>query len=145
MTAVKYEQDFYAWAMQSAQTLREGRLSEADLEHVAEELEDMGRSEKRALTNRLAVLLRHLLKWWHQPERRGNSWRYTIEEQRVRVAKLLEDNPSLKHELEGMVSHAYRLAVLRAAKEIGISKAVFPDTCPFTLEQILDDGFWPEL
>jgi hypothetical protein len=59
----------------------------------------------------------------------------------VRAAKLLEDNPSLKHELEGMVSHAYRLAVLRAAKEIGISKAVFPDTCLFTLEQILDDGF----
>ena len=62
MTAVKYEQDFYAWAMQAAQALREGRLSEADLEHVAEELEDMGRSEKRALTNRLAVLLRHLQK-----------------------------------------------------------------------------------
>jgi hypothetical protein len=145
MTTVKYEQDFYAWAMQTVQALREGRLSEADLEHVAEELEDMGRSEKRALTNRLAVLLRHLLKWRHQPERHGNSWRYTIEEQRVRVAKLLEDNPSLKHELEGMVSHAYRLAVLRAARETGISKSVFPDTCPFTLEQILDDGFWPEL
>ena len=145
MTAVKYEQDFYAWAMQAAQALREGRLSEADLEHVAEELEDMGRSEKRALTNRLAVLLRHLLKWRHQPERRGNSWGYTIEEQRVRVAKLLEDNPSLKHELEGMVSHAYRLAVLRAATEIGISKSAFPNLCPFTLEQILDDGFWPEL
>jgi hypothetical protein len=137
MTTVKYEKDLYGWAMQTAQALREGRLSEADIEHIAEELEDMGRSEKRALTNRLAVLLRHLLKWRHQPKRRGNSWGYTIEEQRVRIAKLLEDNPSLKHELEGMVSHAYRLAVLRAAKEIGISKAVFPDICPFTLEQIL--------
>ena len=144
MSVVKYEQDFYAWAMQTAQALREGMLSKADVERVAEELEDMGRSEKRALTNRLAVLLGHLLKWRHQPDRRGNSWRYTIEEQRVRVAKLLEDNPSLKHELAGMVSHAYLLAVLRAAKEIGISKSVFPNLCPFTPEQILDDGFWPE-
>ena len=73
MTTVKYEKDLYGWAMQTAQALREGRLSEADIEHIAEELEDMGRSEKRALTNRLAVLLRHLLKWRHQPKRRGNS------------------------------------------------------------------------
>ena len=93
MTAVKYKQDFYAWAMQTAQALREGRLSEADLEHVAEELEDMGRSEKRALTNRLAVLLRHLLKWWHQPERRGNNWRYTIEEQGVEGRQAVRRQP----------------------------------------------------
>ena len=91
-----YEQDFYAWANEQAALLRSGRVSDADLEHIAEEIESMGRSEKRELISRLKLLLAHLLKWQFQPTLRGNSWRLTIEEQRRDVAEHLADNPSLK-------------------------------------------------
>jgi hypothetical protein len=83
--ATLYDQDFHAWANEQAALLRAGRLSEAGIAHIAEEIESMGRSEKRELVNRLAVLLTHLLKWQHQPGHRGNSWRLAIEEQRERL------------------------------------------------------------
>src|ERR1700723_1229460 len=91
-----YEQDFYAWANEQAALLRAGRVSDADLEHVADEIESMGRSEKRELVSRLKVLLTHLLKWQFQSTLRGTSWRLTIEEQRREVAEHLSDDPSLK-------------------------------------------------
>ncbi len=89
-----YEHDFYAWANEQASLLRAGRLSEADIEHIAEEIDSMGRSEKRELVSRLKVLLAHLLKWQHQPGNRGNSWRLTIEEQWREVVDHLADNPA---------------------------------------------------
>src|SRR5277367_4729636 len=87
-----YERDFYAWAIEQAALLRAGKLSVADVEHIAEEIESMGRSEKRELVNRLAVLLTHLLKWQFQPGLRGNSWRLSIEEQLYRLEDHLNDN-----------------------------------------------------
>ena len=140
-----YNQDFYAWAMQNAQLLRQGRLSEIDVEHIAEELESMGKSERRELMSRLSVLMSHLLKWLFQPELRSNSWKYTIEEQRSAVTDLLEDSPSLRHELniEDRLAKAYTNAVLQAARETGLDKGRFPQQCPFSLDQIRDDDFWP--
>src|ERR1700712_4659540 len=91
-----YDQDFYAWANEQAGLLRAGRLSEADIEHIAEEIESMGRSEKRELVNRLTVVLLHLLKWQFQPVLRGSSWRLTLEEQRNQLEDHIADNPSLK-------------------------------------------------
>ncbi len=83
-----YEEDFYAWALNNADLLRQGRFTEIDVDNIAEELESMGRSERRQLANRLEVLLAHLLKWRYQPARRGNGWRYTISEcRRARDAK----------------------------------------------------------
>lgn len=140
----KYESDFYAWAMQSADLLREGRFAELDISHIAEELESMGRSDKRELNSRLAVLIAHLLKWRYQPERRSNSWKYTIKEQRFEVADLLEESPSLKGEMNQHLEHAYEKALLMALKETGFSIDVFPVQCPFSLMQILDFGFFPE-
>ncbi len=105
-----YDRDFYAWANEQAALLRAGRLTEADIENIAEEIESMGRSEKRELINRLAVLLSHLLKWQFQPAFRGNSWRLTIEEQRNRVDDHLGDNPSLKSQLDQAMRTAYRSA-----------------------------------
>ena len=84
-TAVHHDHDFYSWAMHNAQLVREGRLAEIDCEYVAEELEDMGAAKERELESRLGVLMAHLLKWIFQPERRGNSWIATIEEQRQRA------------------------------------------------------------
>ena len=139
-----YENDFYAWAMENADLLREGRFAEIDVDNIAEELESMGRSERRQLANRLEVLLAHLLKWRYQPARRGNSWRYTIEEQRRKVRKLLGDSPSLQPRLGQEVAEVYLDAVLLAARETGRDKNEFPPGCPFTVDQVLRDDYWPE-
>lgn len=141
--SLSYEKDFYAWAMHNAELIKEGRLTEADAEHIAEELESMGRSDKRELMSRFAILLAHLLKWQFQPERRGNSWKYTIEEQRLEIIDLLDESPSLKSELEKKVGMAYQKALLMAIKETGLSKNVFPVDCPFSLEQAIKREYLP--
>src|SRR5580704_13654060 len=115
-----YDRDFYARASEQSGLLRAGRLSEADVGHIAEEIESMGRGEKRELVNRLTVLLTQLLQWRHQPALHCTSWRLTLEEQRNRVADQLGDNPSLKSSLAEATVAAYRNAILAAARETGV-------------------------
>lgn len=103
----------------------------------------MGARERRELINRLAILLAHLLKWRYQPQLRGNSWRLTIRLQRLEVADVLKQNPSLRPRLEDWLSDAYRKAILYAAGETGLDEQNFPATCPFAMDQILDD-YWPD-
>ena len=136
--------DFYAWAMEQAAFLREGRLASADIANIAEEIESLGRAEKRELVDRLAVLLLHLLKWRFQPGFRSASWNSSIREQRIRLRDHLHDNPSLKTHVDEAVSRAYELAVIGAARETGLSEADFPTRSPYRFEQVLDDGFWPD-
>jgi hypothetical protein len=138
-----YEQDFYAWAKEQASLLRAGRLSEADFENIAEEIESMGRGEKRELVSRLKVLLTHLLKFQFQPALRGNSWRLSIEEQRREVADHMEDNPSLKDRLPATLASAYAGAVLAATRETGLDRKTFASTCAWPFEQMMEDDFWP--
>jgi hypothetical protein len=138
-----YEQDFYAWANEQAALLRAGRVSDADLEHIAEEIESMGRSEKRELVSRLKVLLTHLLKWQFQTTLRGTSWRLAIEEQRREVAEHLADNPSLKGKLPEAMAAAYGGAILVAARESGLGREVFPPECPWSFDQTASHEFWP--
>ncbi|OGT44797.1 MAG: hypothetical protein A3F42_02470 [Gammaproteobacteria bacterium RIFCSPHIGHO2_12_FULL_37_34] len=140
----RYEKDFYAWAIHNAQLLRAGKLLEVDAEHVAEEIESMGKSEKRELINLLALLIAHLLKWQHQVIRRSKSWELTIKEQRFELTDLLEESPSLRHELEKQLSHAYKKALLIAEKETGLEQKHFKKQCPFTLKQMLHQKFFPE-
>ncbi|MBV8616313.1 MAG: DUF29 domain-containing protein [Acetobacteraceae bacterium] len=142
--ASKYDLDFHAWAMEQAGLLRAGRVAEADIAHIAEEIETLGRSERRELVSRLAVLLLHLLKWAHQPERRGKGWRLTIEEQRRQLARHLRDNPSLRAFVDDAMADAYGDAVLRAERETSLPRDLFPWSCPYGFEQAMDDGFWPE-
>ena len=139
-----YDKDFYEWTRKNAELLREGKLSEIDLENLIEELESMGRSEKRAFVNRLAVLIAHILKWHYQPDLRPKSWKSTIKEQRMQVADLLEDNPSFKPLLNEMLSKAYRKSIVIAEKETGLDEVTFPSTCPYAFEQVMDNEFWPE-
>lgn len=139
-----YDQDLYAWALQNAALIRSGRIHEADLLNIAEELESMGRSERRALGNRLAVLLMHLLKWRYQPALRGKSWQATIKEQRRQVLRLLKDSPSLKPDLPVMLLEVYEDAVLMAVAETHLDESSFPAKCPFTVGQVLDMNFWPD-
>ena len=143
MSSAHYETDFYQWTQQQAALLRQGELSALDVENLAEEIDDMGASRERELENRLAVLLAHLLKWIVQPERRGNSWRLTILEQRRRLARLLEKNPSLRARLSTIIPDVYGDAILIAAREMGKSESEVPGTMPFTVEQALGD-YWPD-
>jgi hypothetical protein len=138
-----YESDFYAWANEQAALLRAGKLSSADIENIAEEIESMGRGEKRELVNRLDVLLLHLLKWQFQPQFRSQSWRASIREQRIRLATHLKDNPSLKSKLDEAVGEAYQLAIIEAGRETGLPENAFPATCPYGFDQTMDPEFWP--
>jgi hypothetical protein len=142
--ATLYDTDFYAWANEQAALLRAGRLSEADIENIAEEIESMGRSEKRELVSRLNVLLLHLLKWRYQPTLRGRSWSLTIEQQRLRLGKHLTDNPSLKSQLDDVIADAYQDARIDAERETHLARSVFPPSCPFTVDEAMNPDFWPE-
>jgi len=139
-----YDSDFYAWSREQAELLRAGRLAEADIEHIAEEIDSMGRTEKRELVSRLEVLLLHLIKWRYQPGKRGPSWEASIFVQRDRIADHLDDNPSLKLLLPQALASAYRKARQEAVAETGLPGTTFPEPCPWTAEQALDGGFWPE-
>lgn len=139
-----YDTDFYAWANQQAALLRAGNLAAADIAHIAEEIESMGRTEKRELISRLRVLMLHLLKWQFQPALRGRSWRLTIEEQRRQLERHMEDNPSLRSRLSDAIQDAYGDAILAAERETGLAGSTFPATCPYSYDQMIDDDFWPE-
>lgn len=139
-----YDKDFYAWSIKSARLIREKKFSELDIEHVAEEIESMGKREKRELINRLILLVAHLLKWKVQPARRSKSWMLTIKNQRIELQDLLEENPSLKKELEGKAKHIYMRAVLKAAEETGIDENKFPKIPPFSLKECLKTSYLPD-
>ena len=139
-----YKTDIIAWANEQAAFIRAGRFDLLDLEHIAEEIEDVGKSEQRELENRMAVLLAHLLKWQFQAARRGSSWQLTLKEQRKRISMRLKETPSLKNSLndEHWKAAVWSDAIAKAAEETGLD--IFPEVCPWTFEQILDQNFFPE-
>ena len=145
MTAINtlYETDFYQWALGNAALLKAGRFGELDIEHLVEEIESMSRSERRELLSRLVVLVTHLLKWHYQPERQGNSWKNTIKVQRLSLHKLLAENPSLKPQLVPMLVEAYEEARLQAAAETDMDDSVFPEACPFSLDEVFRRDYFP--
>jgi hypothetical protein len=138
-----YESDFHAWALRQVALLREGRLDALDVENLAEEIGDLGSSQRSELVSRLAVLLTHLLKWQFQPERRGHSWSQTISEQRYRIGLLKRRSPSLRAFQERALRDAYRIALRRAAHESNLPEHALPGECAYTLDQVLDRDFWP--
>jgi len=134
-----YDRDFYAWTAEQAALLRAGSMSGADIAHIAEEIESMGRSEKRELVSRLTILLQHLLKWRFQPDRRSTSWRLSMANTRDQLAEHLADNPSLTAKLPGALASAYRYARRYAAIETGFPVTTFPIDCPWTFDQAMRD------
>lgn len=138
-----YELDFFEWTARNAELLRARRFNEADIERIAEEIEDMGRSQRHELRSRLRVLLVHLLKWQFQPQRRGESWIGTIDEQRAEIGDLLRDAPSLRGMLRDDLGDVYHEAARMASRQTGVSRESFPRSCPFALDQILDIEFFP--
>jgi hypothetical protein len=143
MKGALYDSDFHAWTKEQADLIRAGRLSEVDIGHMIEEIESMGKNERRELKSRLVILLMHLLKWQMQPEMQSNSWRATIETQRFLMAELLEDSPSLRPELEAFVAIAYPKAKQLAILETGLIHDLFPETCMWAVDDILRDGYYP--
>ena len=140
-----YEEDFVLWLEHQAELLRQGRVAELDLENLAEEVESIGRSDKREVQNRLIVLLAHLLKYQFQTKRRSRSWSLTISEQRRRLELVLKDSPSLlKTYAPQVFEESYSYARRKASDETRLSLGTFPETSPYTLEQTLDEDFFPE-
>lgn len=136
MSANAYDLDIIAWANQQARLLRAGRFDQLDIERIAEEIEEVGKSEQRELVNRMALLLAHLLKWHSQPALRGNSWRRPIIDQREGIARRLRKTPSLKASLEDADwwADAWQDARLQASRETGIGYDVFPEILPWTFQ-----------
>jgi len=142
--AIEYQEDFYSWLCHNIRLLREGRLSEADVENIAEELDGMSKSQQRELISRLKILFAHLLKWQFQPEHRSGSWKGTIVEQRSQIRQLLKISPSLKNRIDEKITDAYEDAVEYASLETGIPESDFPQTCPYIFDQALDKNFYPD-
>jgi hypothetical protein len=128
-----YETDYHKWAMETAAALREGRLHDIDLEATAEEIEDLGKSERHSLESAVTQLFLHLLKTKFQPHLAGASWEASIKKQRVKIAKITSENPSLTPLLTNrtFLQDAYRDAVLDAVIETGLPESTFPAACPF--------------
>ena len=149
---VAYDTDFYAWVQDQAALLAARRFEELDLPHLVEELQLLGNSERGELSNRLSVLLAHLLKLRIAAERlpyvydrAQRGWYLTGTEQRLQLRKLLRRNPSLHPTVPDELPDAYAIARLQTALALGVDEASVPLTCPWTAEQVLDETFWPEL
>ena len=142
--ATDYEEDFYAWTVEQSRLLRSGELSAVDTANIAEEIESMGRSDRRELKSRLVILVMHLLKWRHQPGARSRSWSATIDEQRLQIEGILAESPSLRPSVAAMLGEAHAMARARAIAETGLADEVFPEACPFTAADVMSCGFLPE-
>src|SRR5258706_14817934 len=136
-----YDTDFYEWCVEMAALLRAGRIDAVDIEHVAEEIEDLGKSQYRELDSRTTVLILHLLKKRYQANKPTHSWDQTIRDQRIEIRGLLRYNPSLKRALAGAPARVYGDAVDKAANETGLHEDSFPQSCPFTPHEIFGSEF----
>lgn len=141
MSSTLYEQDFYSWAYQQSNFLREEKFEELDLPHLIEELEDLGNRHYDQLESRLTQLIAHLLKWQVQHWKQTNSWRATIRVQRTAITKLLRRNPGLKSRLEEALNESWPEARDLAIAETDLPDDQFPEVCPFSLEQIMNADF----
>jgi len=141
-----YETDVVAWASEQARLIRAGRFDQLDLAHIAEEIEDVGKSEQRELASRMAVLLAHILKWKFQPQKRSVSWTLTIKEQRRLLVRRIQKTPSLGPMLVDpeWIDEIWVDAKALAEKETGLDIGAFPEVCPWAMANVLTDAWLPE-
>jgi hypothetical protein len=140
-TANLYDRDYYLWLTHTAQLIKEGKFSEVDVANLIEEIEDMGRSEKRAVKSNLIIVLLHLLKYKYQPAKRTNSWKSSIREHRRRLRDDFQTSPSLKRYFEEVMEECYQDAREQAADETGLSLDTFPTESPFSTSEVLNPDF----
>lgn len=140
-----YDADFYSWTLAQAAELRDRRPAGLDWENLAEEIEDLGGEVFNKLRSSFRVILVHMLKWDHQPERRSRSWAASIDTHRIEIDFVFDRNPALRRRQVEAISGAYRQARVRAAVEMKRDKKALPETCPYSLEDVLTREFeWPE-
>jgi uncharacterized coiled-coil DUF342 family protein len=132
-----YDWDFLEWTEATAQAVRLGRWNEVDREALAEEIEDLGKRDRREVISRLQELLQHLLKWKYQSDKQSSSWQSTIDEQRQQLALVFEDSPSLRAQLDTLIEKAYPVARQRAAQETDLHESSFPESCEWTADEVL--------
>lgn len=142
--SVTYDQDLVRWARETAELIREGSWQAVDVEHLAEELEDLSKSERRAIASQLVRLLLHLLKWQYQPERCSDSWIDSITDARLQIELAIQDSPSLRSYPTLVLAQSYQRARRSAAMQTGRPLETFPETCPYRLEEILDEDWLPD-
>lgn len=140
----KYLKDFSSWINQTAQLLRERRWHEIDVQNLIEEVEDLGKSERRGIASQLTRLLLHLLKWQYQPQRRSDSWLDSITDARTQIELTIEDSPSLRSYPAEQLEDSYQRARRQAAKQTSMKISVFPEACPYSLELVLAEDWLPE-
>lgn len=138
-----YERDFHEWTRQQARAIAERRMADVDWANVAEEMESVGASERRALRSYLVVLLKHLAKWEFQPERRSASWQTSISNARTHIEGIVETSPSLKNHPEEILDKVWKTALAEAQLEMRRAFSPLPITCPYTLDQAMDRTFMP--
>ena len=140
---IGYDQDFAAWSEEQSQLLKTRRAVDLDWENLAEEIETLGRSERAEIRSRLVVLLLHLLKWQFQPTKRKPGWQASILEARDQLGEQLTSSPSLRSYPSKVLPKQYEIARLKAADETGLALKAFPESCPYTIQQLLDGTFYP--
>jgi len=143
MNKTLYNTDFNLWLEQNAHLLHKGFLQNIDVEHLIEEIEGLAQSQKQALKSNIRVVLIHLLKYQYQPEKITDSWVNSINEHRDRIYDIFDDSPSLRQYIRDEFSKIYARARKRASRETQKSLDVFPTESPFTIEQVLDEDFFP--
>ncbi|WP_375464765.1 DUF29 domain-containing protein [uncultured Methylobacterium sp.] len=137
----RHADDIYTWVQEQVALLRAGRVDALDLDNIAEELSDVGLSEYHRLQSAIEIVLLHMLKWDNQSERRSRSWALSVAEHRERALLQLERSPGLKSNLEEARRKAFRLARIRAAREMKRSLKLLPADCPYTWDDILNRPF----
>jgi len=139
-----YATDYNLWTQQTVKLLREHRWQEIDLENLLEEIEDLGKSERRAITSQLIRLLLHLLKWQYQPQRQSDSWLGAIADSRLQIELALKDSPSLKIYTSEQLNKSYQRARQGASKQTSLTLSTFPEECPYLLESVLNEDWLPD-
>jgi len=138
-----YERDFYLWCFEQAELLRLRRFAQADLPNIVEELESMGRSDRRALGSSYRLVIAHLLKWQFQPQMRGSSWEITLVRERAHIKDMEAQSPSLRADARRIVEDVYLDAKREAATDTKLPRSTFPAECPYTLDQLRDADWLP--
>lgn len=138
-----YTADFTAWAEQTAELLRQGCWHEIDMPQLIDEVEDLGRSERRGIVSQLVRLLLHLLKWQYQLQRRSDSWLDAITDARTQIELAIEASPSLEDYPAEQLAQSYPRSRRQAAKRTGLAEAVFPETSPYAIHLVLDMDWLP--
>ena len=142
--ATTYHHDYALWLEHMAQALRDRNPNALDWENLLEEIESLGRSEKKSVKSNLRIVLIHLLKWHYQSQNQSLSWLNSIAEHRQRLYDDFEASPSLRNYTQEVFAQAYSEARKHAARETGLPVSHFPDTCPWTLVQVLQEDWLPD-